>query len=148
VYALPESVGVLGAESGAAAKGELVNVRDPGHDYVLASLDGDAPQRLTFVKREGPGFPGNVGAHPGTTTQEVLRALIDRGKYVNNQIPCAETEAATELMKSALLLLELRAARRHGRVAKAFDTLDEAATTRETCPRCGHVGCDGCRQAA
>lgn len=122
-----------------------MNVRDPGHDYVLASLDGDAPQRLTFVKREGPGFPGNIGSHPGTTSQEVLHALIDRGEYVNNQIPCAETEAATELMKGALLLLELRAARRHGRVPRAFATLDEAMQG-ETCPRCGHVGCEGCRE--
>lgn len=121
-----------------------MNIRDPGHDYVLASLDGDAPQRLTFVKREGPGFPGNVGHHPGTTTQEVLRALIDRGEYVNSQIPCAETEAATALMRTALLLLELRAARRHGRVPKDFPTLVEAMDG-ETCPRCGHIGCEGCR---
>lgn len=124
-----------------------MNVRDPGHDYVLASLEGKAPQRLTFAKREGPGFPGNVGSHPGTTTQEVLRALIDRGEYVNGQIPCAETEAATELMKSALLLLELRAARRHGRVPQAFDTLNEAMRG-ETCPRCGHIGCEGCEAHA
>lgn len=117
-------------------------VRDPGHDYVLQSLDGEAPQRLTFVKREGPGFPGNVGSHPGTTTQEVLRALIERGEYVNGQVPCAETEAATALMRSALLLLEVRAARRHERVAEAFDTLAEAASV-SGCPRCGHVGCPG-----
>lgn len=118
-------------------------VRDPGHDYVLASLDGDAPQRLTFVKREGPGFPGNVGSHPGTTTQEVLRALIDRAKYVNGQVPCAETEAAEALMQSALFLLELRAARRHARIPAAFATLDEAINGA-ACPRCGHVGCDDC----
>lgn len=119
-------------------------VRDPGHDYVLASLDGDAPQRLTFVKREGEGFPGNVGSHPGTTTQEVLRALIDRADYVNGQIPCAETEAAAALMRSALLLLELRAARRHARTPGAFATLDEAIDGTHACPRCGHVGCDDC----
>jgi hypothetical protein len=119
-----------------------VRVLDPGHDYVLQSLDGEAPQRLTFVKREGPGFPGNVGSHPGTTTQEVLRALIDRGEYVNRQVPCAETEAASALMKSALLLLETRAARRHDRVFADFPTLDEA-TTAPGCAKCGHVGCMG-----
>lgn len=115
---------------------------DPGHDYVLESLDGDAPQRLTFVKREGAGFPGNVGSHPGTTMQEVLRALIERAEYVNAQVPCAETEAAAEMWKASLVLLEARAARRHGRVAGEFETLDEAWTARG-CPRCGHVGCDG-----
>lgn len=119
-----------------------MKVIDPGHDYVLQSLDGEAPQRLTFVKREGPGFPGNVGSHPGTTMQEVLRALIDRSYYVNSQTPCAETEAAGELMKSALLILESRAARRHNRIAPDFTTLDEAVTA-PGCPKCGHVGCMG-----
>lgn len=119
-----------------------MRVLDPGHDYVLLSLDGDAPQRLTFVKREGPGFPGNVGSHPGTTMQEVLRALIERAEYVNNQVPCAETEAAGELMKSALLVLELRAARRHERVAPELETLDEAISG-PFCQKCGHIGCPG-----
>lgn len=120
-----------------------MHVRDPGHDYVLASLDGNAPQRLTFVKREGSGFPGNVGSHPGTTMQEVLRALVDRARYVNAQAPCAETEAGIALMQSALLLFELRANRRHDRVGPAFEDLD-AAMNGETCSRCGHTGCDGC----
>lgn len=126
-----------------------MRVLDPGHDYVLESLDGDAPQRLTFVKREGAGFPGNVGSHPGTTMQEVLRALIERAEYVNAQIPCAETEAAAEMWKASLVLLEARAARRHGRVPADFETLDEAWMARG-CERCGHVGCDGfvCHGAA
>ena len=119
-----------------------MRVKDPGHDYVLESLDGDAPQRLTFVKREGPGFPGNVGSHPGTTTQEVLRALIERGEYVNGQVPCAETEAATELMKAALLIYESRAARRHERVMADFETVDALVAARG-CWRCGHLGCEG-----
>lgn len=120
-----------------------MNVRDPGHDYVLASLDGAAPQRLTFVKREGPGFPGNVGAHPGTTTQEVLRALIERSEYVNGQIPCAETEAVIGLLQTAVMILETRAARRHDRTPGAHATLSDAVDG-EACPSCGHVGCDGC----
>lgn len=126
-----------------------MRVLDSGHDYVLESLDGDAPQRLTFVKREGPGFPGNSGSHPGTTMQEALRALIERAEYVNAQVPCAETEAAAGLFKAALVLLEARAARRHERVADGFETLEEAWTSRG-CSRCGHVGCDGraCHGAA
>lgn len=43
-----------------------MQVIDPGHDYNLATLDGDGSSvRLTFVKREGPGFPGNIGCYPG-----------------------------------------------------------------------------------
>lgn len=98
-------------------------------------------QRLIFVKREGDGYPGNVGSYPGTTSQEVLRALIDRAEYVNNQVPCAETQAAKELMQAALVLLELRAARRHGRHIDAPDV--EFIVNAECCEKCNHVGCMG-----
>jgi hypothetical protein len=53
-----------------------VRTLDPGHRYALANLDGDGEDMLTFVKREGMLYPGNVGSHAGTTMQEVLRALI------------------------------------------------------------------------
>jgi hypothetical protein len=119
-----------------------MRVIDPGHEYVLDSLDGDAPQRLVFVKRQGPKYPGNVGSHPGTTIQEVLRALLERLAYVNAQIPCAETEAASGMLTTALVLLEQRAARRHGRVLAA--PLARVISGEGKCPRCGHVGCPGC----
>lgn len=121
-----------------------MKVIDPGHRYELRMLDdptGVAFQTLTFVKREGEGYPGNIGSHSGTTSQEVLRALIERAEYVNRQIPCAETEAAAELMRTALVLFELRAARRHGR------HLDMPSVNRlvysPTCVKCNHVGCNG-----
>src|SRR5258707_13345918 len=57
----------------------------------LINLDGVCMQTLQFVKREGEGYPGNIGHHEGTTMQEVLRVLIDRAKYINGQIPCDET---------------------------------------------------------
>lgn len=117
-----------------------MRVLDPGHEYVLDSLDGDAPQPLVFVKREGPGYPGNVGRHPGTTLQEVLRALVERCRYVNAQTPCAETEAVGRLLEAALLLLELRAARRHGRQLDV--PLETIVRGVAKCPRCGHVGCE------
>jgi energy-converting hydrogenase Eha subunit B len=121
-----------------------MEILDPGHEYLLGSLDGGEPEGLVFVKREGPGYPGNIGSHSGTTMQECLRALIDRAKYVNNQIPCSETMAAIDLMRSTILLFELRAARRHGR------TLELSASgpieDEPTCASCGHIGCAGtCR---
>lgn len=60
-----------------------MTVIDPGHEYLMDSLDGEQTNRLVFVKRQGVKYPGNVGAHPGTTMQEVLRALLERLKYVN-----------------------------------------------------------------
>ena len=117
-----------------------MNVIDPGHEYLLDSLDGGEPVPLTFVKREGRHYPGNIGNHPGTTMQEVLRALIDRARYVNGQIKCAETEAAIGLMEAALLLFELRAARCHRRFLEV--PLSEVIGGY-TCRVCGHIRCAG-----
>lgn len=105
------------------------------------TTDPAPSQRLIFVKREGDGYPGNLGSHPGTTSQEVLRALIERAEYVNRQVPCAETQAASELMRAALVLLELRAARRHERFLDAPDV--EWIVDSTCCPKCNHVGCEG-----
>lgn len=126
-----------------------MRVIDPGHCYELRTLDGVAdPQSrvLRFVKRHGERYPGNADSYPGTTSQEVLRALIDRGEYVNAQIPCAETEAATELMRAALFLLEARAARLHDRSLDLTTTRD--LEDAECCRSCGHVGCVGTCVAA
>lgn len=126
-----------------------MRVIDPGHVYSLDLLDTtehfSKAQVLTFVKREGEKYPGNRGSHPGTTSQEVLRALIDRANYVNAQEPCAETELAGQLMKAALYLLEVRAARKHGRTLSfsVAQVLHEVAK----CEKCGHIGCHGgCRR--
>jgi hypothetical protein len=45
-----------------------MRIIDPGHDYILSVYDGEGEQRLTFMKREGPGFPGNIGHYPGTNS--------------------------------------------------------------------------------
>lgn len=118
-----------------------MHVVDSGHKYLLDALDGDAVQELTFVKREGPKYPGNRGHHSGTTSQEVLRALIERSIYVNFQQPCAETESVIELLKAALYLLEVRAARTHGRVLEL--PMLEVMLGTGKCRGCGHVGCEG-----
>ncbi len=118
-----------------------MNVIDAGHEYDLDSLDGDQSNRLVFVKREGPKYPGNVGAHPGTTMQEVLRALIDRCEYVNRQMSCWETAMAIGFLKSAVYLFELRAARCHGRTLDA--PLEDVVNGVGKCAKCGHVGCEG-----
>jgi hypothetical protein len=118
-----------------------MRVIDPGHEYDLDSLDGEQSNHLVFVKREGAGYPGNVGHHPGTTMQEVLRALIDRAVYVNDQIFSEETSEAIEHMKRAIILFELRAAKRHGRDLQWTD--DEMFLGIGKCKKCGHVGCEG-----
>ena len=120
---------------------EAMHVIDPGHSYLLDSLDGEQSNHLVFVKREGPGYPGNVGHHPGTNMQEVLRALIERAEYLYEQIPCTETHECIQLWKRSLWLLEKRAAERHGREPPM--DMKEIVSGECKCPLCGHVGCDG-----
>ncbi len=120
-----------------------MRVIEPGHLYELGCLDdeGRSDQFLRFVKRVGDKYPGNrAPAWSGTTLQEVMRALIDRARYVSGQIPCAETEAAIGLLEGALLLFEIRAKRVKGHMLDTpllADVVDGAI-----CPTCGHVMCE------
>lgn len=129
-----------------------MEVIDPGHEYLLQNYDAfdgaefNTLQNLTFVKRFDPPekYPGNDSAYPGTLMQEVIKALIERLVYVNNQTPCAETESVLGMMRTSLLLLEIRANRIHNRFLDLMhlDHLEEY----ETCKICGHVQCPGdCR---
>jgi hypothetical protein len=129
-----------------------MKVIDPGHVYELEWLDGKPrysveghsawpENRLKFVKREGAGYPGNVGHHPGTNLQEVLRAMIERVKYLEAQVSHPNNAGILVNLRHSLWLLEQRAAERHGR---PFE-LSWAAGIEEmpVCGRCGHIGCDG-----
>lgn len=141
-------------------------VLDPGHEYDLQLLDerktwwqrlvlaitqnparyvgtGYPGVRLRFVKREGLGYPGNIGTHDGTTLQECLRACIDRVWYLQKQIPCGENDEIIYHLRQSIRLLEHRAAERHGRQVNV-PTL--AIEKLATCARCLHIGCSGtCR---
>jgi hypothetical protein len=121
----------------------MVRVIDPGHRYGLEPVGyghtGTTMQELLFVKNEGAKYPGNVGFHGGVLTQEVLRALIDRTKYLNAQGSCMETEMALAAMQQALAWYEVRAARCRGTHIEGehIDALDKAPV----CRICGHNQC-------
>lgn len=116
-----------------------MHILDAGHSYLLTSYDGGMPQQLDFMKRVGATYPFNHSVHAGTNCQEVLRALIDRTRYLLTQAPCAETEAALGLLQTTLLLFELRAARRHARTLD-IGTLMQLGSM-STCATCGHAEC-------
>lgn len=118
-------------------------VLDSGHKYQLAHLDGKETSQLTFVKRDNPTnkYPGNVGHYQGTTCQEVIRALIDRVTYLNGQQACPESEAIITLLRTSLLLFEIRAKRVHNETlpVQTLEGLERAAT----CTVCLHTFCTG-----
>lgn len=122
-----------------------MKVVEPGHLYTLNVLDDPQVVHhiLIFVKRIGERYPGNDSSpHPGTTSQEVLRCLLDRAIYVNRQIPCWQTRLSIHLYGFLIWLYEHRAAKRHHRKPPNLF----ASIYGETCSRCGHVGCwEGCR---
>ena len=128
-----------------------MKVVDSGHYYLLDQLDNPIHpylQPLVFVKRVGDGYPGNEPpAHPGTNMQEVLRALIERVKYLDNQIPCQNNIQALRSLRNALWMFETRAADRHGRLVEFLVEFKESLIeTYPTCHKCGHIGCNGgCR---
>ena len=120
---------------------------DPGHIYALDMLDiaADEPQStemLVFVKREGTRYPGNVSPHPGTNCQEVMRALIDRVKFLNSQAPDPRNQPVIQHLREALWLFESRAAERYGRALPPLECF-AAIEEEPICPGCAHIGCDG-----
>jgi hypothetical protein len=117
-----------------------VKVIDPGHEYLAEGPAGVEPQRITFVKNRGGKYPGNDGdPHLGILCQELMRVLIDRMSYLNNQGSCAETEHALAAVRQALGWMEVRAARCRG------DAIDlphaDSLEGMLTCPVCGHNCC-------
>jgi len=117
---------------------------DPGHKYQLDVYDDNTDgffEHVTFMKREGPKYPGNVGHHPGTNIQEVLRACIERMKYLDAQDHDHLNKDIMHSLRHALYLLELRAARRHNLVIPSMRQLPEDIETLATCRTCGHLYC-------
>jgi hypothetical protein len=115
-----------------------MRILDPGHAYLLDSYDGGDPQLLSFMKREGEGYPGNLGHHPGTNCQEVIRALIARFQYLDQQVGCIEDRELIDLGRRMLWLLEKRSAERKGLSLGVVLTEIEHIPT---CSQCGHITC-------
>lgn len=126
-----------------------MKVLDPGHGYALTEYDGERfeeIQNVFFMKREGSGYPGNVGHHSGTNLQEVCRMVIDRVKHLDRQIKCRQNSNIIDRERANLYDLEFRAAERHG-IRDLFQQIIADATVDieniPTCRRCGHIACHG-----
>ncbi len=84
---------------------------DEGHIYELDQLGTDETVQLKFIKRSGKDIKHD-DEWPGLQTQEVLRALVDRTQYLNDLIPCTESQDAVYYLRMALFCYEVRAYRR------------------------------------
>jgi hypothetical protein len=80
-----------------------MKVRDPGHTYALDMRGSPVKQVFQFSDHEVD------PPKPGTTTQEVLRMLIDRTMYCDSCMPCELNQHIIDHLRMALVLHEARA---------------------------------------
>jgi len=101
-----------------------MKIVEPGHIYQFHSLDRvtknpdmDYQEIVRFVNRE-------VGTeHPGTQTQDVLRALIDRTMHCDNCIPWDSNIQIIHHMRMAIAYHEARALERKAEKGLYFPEL-------------------------
>jgi len=79
-----------------------------GHRYELDNLKTDGTQVLQFY--QDPEIHGSLVQ--GTSSQEVLRALIERMISLDKECPGDENKKIIEHLRAALILHEVRALRR------------------------------------
>ena len=87
--------------------------------YPAREADGVPPQTAMdccrFRKRIGPGYDPNVPPiYAGTSTQELLRVIIDRTNYVDTQRPHKANIGVIRRARDSLIELEFRAAELRG----------------------------------
>lgn len=83
-----------------------MKITEPGHIYDFPRIDGEGFEGITFVNRE------KGTEHPGTQTQDVLRALIDRTMHCDNCLPWDENIRIIHHMRMAIAYHEARALER------------------------------------
>lgn len=111
-----------------------MQVIEKGHVYKTANrrvdeneMFGDHFNQLVFINKE----PGRQ--HGGTTTQEVIRVLIDRTRHCNNCMPHPNNERVIYHLRMALVLHEARALERK---VEKWEYMPEYVRTGED----GHFG--------
>lgn len=124
-----------------------MEVIEPGHEYDPTSF---GRQSIRFMKRVGDGYPGNEPPrHGGTNCQELLRVLIDRVKYLDDQDHDSHNDMILRALRNGLFWFEKRAAERRG---EAFDFHSrlinwgkdaylQRIENAPACPTCGHLLC-------
>lgn len=101
-----------------------MKIVEPGHVYLLDNLGDPGAQTLTFIRRNSDAVT-HPFEHPGTNTQEVMRALIDRTNFLDGVLPSVETRDAAYYLRMALFCYEARAWRRKQADQNKTDSINE-----------------------
>lgn len=114
-----------------------MKIIEPGHIYDVENVDGPGTQRITFVRRRSHDgrLLRDASRHAGILCQELLRVVIDRTRYLNDEDPCHEDVEIINALRGALRSFEARAARR---------TIEKMPMPElaDACPICHHLLCD------
>ena len=112
-----------------------MQIIDPGHVYRLYNADGEGTQTIRFVRRRGDDGERIETKSEGILSQELLRVLINRTLYLNDEDPCIEDVEIVHKLRDCLKLYESRAARR---------TIEKLSMPEKTdaCPICHHLLCN------
>ena len=86
-----------------------MKVIEPGHVYELPNLEHPGNQILTFIKRSSKAIDYGDTEHPGTNTQSVCRALIERTFYLDSIIPAPENMNVIYFLRMVIYEYEARA---------------------------------------
>ena len=106
-----------------------MKVLEPGHIYQLQHLESPGHETLTFIRRNSAAIT-HQSEHPGTNTQEVLRALIDRTLFLDDVLSAEETEDAVYYLRMALFTYEARAWRRKQQKLNKTEHINDTGAER------------------
>jgi len=91
----------------------------PGHRYELSNFENPIDnQTLQFIEKRPSPHTSDAPmetVHEGTTSEEVLRVLIDRMNHLQDKFPCRENAVVITHLETALLWLDKRTADRKAR---------------------------------
>src|SRR3990167_7752109 len=88
-----------------------------GHEYEVLNADGTRVIGvLQFLQKK----KGKL-VKDGTTTEQVIKILIDRIEFLQEKVPCDENTAAITALQTALTALEERTADRIERGVEGKD---------------------------
>ena len=77
---------------------------DAGHKYKLKTIQGNDIELCFYKDKKHNGGHG----YDGTISQEVIRALIERQKFLDKQLKCKRNKKIIKHLRKALIEFEIR----------------------------------------
>ena len=90
-----------------------MRVITPGHKYELDNFEGDKKKYLQFIQKdplttspEDDNYKDLITIENGTTTEEVLKVIVDRFAYLNKQFPSRKNSIILTKLEESLMWIK------------------------------------------